>query len=271
MSTRVALQPRPAVIYFRRRTSHERSFVSHNIPFDHRGRTRVRPLHGTGIHRRVFEHCSPLLARHTAALPHVHGLSPARSTTAAPPHPRPWPAPRPSTTPASWLGAERWNDRRWFPRSLLSGRRVRHPALPLRYRHGYAVDLHHGLPTPASNTGQGVPHLEPQAGAHREPAHIRRVRAGVALRGVTTPVPCVYLLVSLTGPGPSGSTGPSRLCRGCSHLPRRPPGTAASSFTPPLRRQGDEGLPPPSGTSAPRGALLEATMNGPYAQLPAPD
>src|SRR5664279_2573012 len=105
MSTRVALQPRPAVIYFRRRTSHERSFVSHNIPFDHRGRTRVRPLHGTGIHRRVFEHCSPLLARHTAALPHVHGLSPARSTTAAPPHPRPWPASRPSTTPASWLDA----------------------------------------------------------------------------------------------------------------------------------------------------------------------
>jgi len=25
---------------------------------------------------------------------------------------------------ASWLDAERWNDRRWFPRSLLSGRRV---------------------------------------------------------------------------------------------------------------------------------------------------
>src|SRR5664279_4357555 len=175
MSTRVALQPRPAVIYFRRRTSHERSFVSHNIPFDHRGRTRVRPLHGTGIHRRVFEHCSPLLARHTAALPHVHGLSPARSTTAAPPHPRPWPASRPSTTPASWLDAERWNDRRWFPRSLLSGRRVRHPALPLRHRHGYAVDLHHGLPTPASNTGQGS----------YSPG---RVGVGPDPRGATTPL-----------------------------------------------------------------------------------
>src|SRR5664279_3459497 len=67
---------------------------------------------------------------------------------APPTHPRP-----------GWMRVG-WNDRRWFPRSLLSGRRVRHPALPLRYRHGYAVDLHHGLPTPASNTGQGVPHLE---------------------------------------------------------------------------------------------------------------
>ena len=34
----------------------------------------------------------------------------------------------------------------WFPRSLLFGSRIRHPALPLRPRHGYAVDLHHGLP-----------------------------------------------------------------------------------------------------------------------------
>jgi len=33
--------------------------------------------------------------------------------------------------------ARRWNVRGRFPRSLLSGWRVRHPALPLRYRHGY--------------------------------------------------------------------------------------------------------------------------------------
>ncbi len=45
---------------------------------------------------------------------------------------------------------------------------------------------------------------------------------------------------------PSGSTGPTRLRRGCSHPPRRSPDQAAASFTPPLRRQGAEGLPPPS-------------------------
>jgi hypothetical protein len=74
-------------------------------------------------------------------------------------------------------------------------------------------------------------------------------------RGVTTPVPCVYLPVSLTAPGPSGSTGPTRLCRGCSHPHRRPPAQTSSSFTPPLRRQRNGGLAPPSETSAPRGAL----------------
>ncbi len=58
-------------------------------------------------------------------------------------------------------------------------------------------------------------------------------------RGVTTPVSRVYLLVSLTAPGPSGSPGPTRLCRGCSRPSRRPPGQAASSFPSPLRRQGD--------------------------------
>src|SRR5208282_3255062 len=78
----------------------------------------------------------------------------------------------------------------------------------------------------------------------------RRVRAAIqpestglelarGSRGVTTPVPRVYLPVSLTAPAPSGSTGTTRLCRGCSHPPRRPAAQAASSFTPPLRRQGD--------------------------------
>src|SRR5215203_1016823 len=61
------------------------------------------------------------------------------------------------------------------------------------------------------------------AGAHRTPARIHRVRAGQISRGVTPPVPRVYLSVSLTGPGPSGSPEPTRLCRGCSHLPRRSP------------------------------------------------
>ena len=82
------------------------------------------------------------------------------------------------------------------------------------------------------------------------PAHIHRIRAGARSRGVTTPVSLVDLPVSLTGPGPSGSTGPTRLCRGCSHLPRQPPVPAASSFTRPLRRPSDGGLSPPSEQSS---------------------
>ena len=40
---------------------------------------------GTGVHRRISPHRKDLLSILAAALPHVHGLSPARSTTAAPP------------------------------------------------------------------------------------------------------------------------------------------------------------------------------------------
>ena len=142
------------------------------------------------------------------------------------------------------------NSRRWFPRSLSSGQRVRHPAIPLRHRRGYAVDIHHGLPAQASKTRPGVPRPPRQAGAHRNPARIRRIRAGVVFKRRQTPVPCVYLPVLLTAPGPSGSTEPAQLCRGCSRPPRRPPDQAASSFTPPLRRRRNGGLSPPSGNDS---------------------
>ena len=147
-----------------------------------------------------------------------------------------------------------WNDHDRFPCSLLFGQRVRHPAIPLRLRHGYAVDIHRGLPTQAKQTRSGV--LRPlwRTDTHRSPAHIHRVRAGNQSRGVTTPVSLVYLPVSLTGPDPSGSARPARLRRGCSHPPRQLPAPVASSFTPPLRRQGDGGLSPPSETTAPHGA-----------------
>jgi hypothetical protein len=49
---------------------------------------------------------------------------------------------------------------------------------------------------------------------------------------VTALVPLVYLPASLTAPGPSGSTRPTRLRRGCSRPPRRPPDQASSSFSP---------------------------------------
>jgi hypothetical protein len=69
-----------------------------------------------------------------------------------------------------------------------------------------------------------------------------------------TLVPRVLLFVTLAEPTPSGSTGMSRLCQGCSHPPRHLPGQAALSCTALLRRDGDEGLPPPFKLSAPHGA-----------------
>ena len=66
---------------------------------------------------------------------------------------------------------------RWFPRSLRTDRGGGCPAMPLRYRHGYAAAIHRGLRnqrpkrTPEFPTPDGV-------GAHRRPARIHRVRAG---------------------------------------------------------------------------------------------
>jgi len=71
-----------------------------------------------------------------------------------------------------------------FPRSLLTRRRVRHPALPLRPRHGYAAGIHRGLPSQTGKTRTGVPRPWWGAGAHRRPARIHRVWAGGTSRGV---------------------------------------------------------------------------------------
>ena len=67
-------------------------------------------------------------------------LSRPRSTTTTPPHRH--------LRPATRLSPRGGTVRRWFPRSLLFGRRARRPALPLRSRRGYAAGLHHDLPGP---------------------------------------------------------------------------------------------------------------------------
>jgi len=109
----------------------------------------------------------------------------------------------------------------WFPRSPLTDRRGMWPAMPLQLRHGYAADLHRDLPTGDINRPRSFPPRNEGMGTRRSPAQIHRVRAGgLFLRGVTTLVPCVHLLVSLAAPAPSGSPGASRRCRGC--LPPSP-------------------------------------------------
>ena len=127
---------------------------------------------------------------------------------------------------------------------LVIDRRVRHPALPLRHRHGYAADIHHGLPTACHIPAGSSPTTKRQrvrTASSPDPPDSSRW----AVKGRQTLISRVYLLVSLTGPAPSGSTGTPRRCQGCSHPHRRLPDQAALSFTPPLRRQGVEGLSPP--------------------------
>jgi hypothetical protein len=52
--------------------------------------------------------------------------------------------------------------------------------MPLRYRHGYAADLHRGLAGPPKSNSPEVPRPTPPDGTvlHRIPARIHRVRAG---------------------------------------------------------------------------------------------
>ena len=136
----------------------------------------------------------------------------------------------------------------------LTDRRVRRPALPRQHRHEYAAGLPHGLPTGPVHRLRSRPG-ELRRGVHCWPAHIHQVGAGSGLAGVRPLVPAlVHLPVSLAGPGPSGSAGPSRRCQGCSHPPLRLQGRAALSFSEPLRRSGGGVLSPPHGQTAPRGA-----------------
>ena len=107
------------------------------------------PVHGAGIHRRVFDHHSPSLSDTLPPFPMWPALLASEYYDGS--------APVRGLQQATRLSPE-GSGRGRFPCSLLFGRRVRHPALPLRPRRGYAVDLHHDLPGPAHPTDPTVPH-----------------------------------------------------------------------------------------------------------------
>ncbi len=143
---------------------------------------------------------------------------------------------RPATDlPADRLAARRLRDRQdgshVHSRTLRRGRR---PAMPLQPRHGYAADFHRGLPTGDITQPKSSPPDRSQVGARCKPAQIHQVSSWrLLLRGFQPLVPHVRLSVSLAGPGPSGSTGPSRRCQGCFHPPWRSPDQAALNFAQP--------------------------------------
>lgn len=98
----------------------------------------------------------PRVREPAGPLRHVLGLSPARTTTGPPPHPAVVGGQRANPLHPAWIAGAQTGTPGWFPRSPSTDRRVRWPAIPLRYRHGYAADLHHGLPTGDLDTGPGV-------------------------------------------------------------------------------------------------------------------
>jgi hypothetical protein len=153
------------------------------------------------------------------------------------------------------------NQTGWFPRSLSLARRRRSPAVSQRHRHRYAAGLPHGLPGLIKESSREVPAVKRSGGTHRARPVSTRFEPVHVIKDVTTPVPRVLLSATLAGPAPSGSTGTSRLCQGCSRPPRHHPDQAALSFTALLRQDGGEGLSPPleqQRLAAPRGAAFAA-------------
>jgi hypothetical protein len=125
--------------------------------------------------------------------------------------------------------------------------------VPLRPRCTYAAVLPRSLPGSMCQLPQEFP-AQPLGGYAPLPAQIHQVRAGAASRGCHTSVPRVLLSIPLAGPRPSGSTGPFRLCQGCSHPPRHHPDQAALSSTAPLRRDQRRRSLTSTRTTAPHGA-----------------
>jgi hypothetical protein len=122
------------------------------------------------------------------------------------------------------------NDAGWFPCSLRTDRSAWHPALPRQHRHDYAAGFHRGLPTGTPSRLRSRPSSPDGHALHPGPypPDLSRCHA----YGALTLVPLVYRLISLAGPGPSGSTRPSRLCQRCFPPSPASPGSDCAQLLP---------------------------------------
>jgi hypothetical protein len=134
--------------------------------------------------------------------------------------------------------------------------------MPPQHRHGYTADLHRGLPIGDITRPRSSPHgIAVQVGAAHQPESARLELEGL-LRGFQPLVPHVRLSVSLAGPRPSGSAGPSRRCQGCFRPHPRPGIRLPSATAGSLRRAGGGALPSPLGSGAPRDARRRRPTTG---------
>ena len=156
--------------------------------------------------------------------------------------------------PAPPDGATGRGAARWFPRSLLTDRQVRRPAMPLRYRHGYAAGLHRGLEASDLNPTPKFPPRnevlvriagQPKSTGLELAGDLRSFRHWFLSYAFLPCLPDPDHPVVLVRPGVVGAA--------C-HPHRRLPGQAAPSFVMLLRQHNGEGLSPPLGNTAPRGA-----------------
>jgi hypothetical protein len=147
----------------------------------------------------------------------------------------------------------------------------RSPALPLRPSHGYAAGLHHGLPGHGLHQPGEFPAAARGCQNAPLPAQIRQIRAGLALRGVTTPVPRVLLSIPLRtrtiwqywhipallgllppSPAPPGSGCPSSYRAAATTRRRRSPTSTQTTAPQGARNQPSTPSPSPSPTDSPQ-------------------
>ena len=124
--------------------------------------------------------------------------------------------------------------------------------MPRQHRHAYAAGFPRGLLANQAVSRSESPAASLTVGARCTPAQIHQVSSRFeSYRVSSTGSLALRLSVSLAGPGPSGGTGPSRLCRACSHPTPRLQGQAAPSFTELLRQPGGGALHPTRFNGAP--------------------
>ena len=210
------------------------------------GLKKVRPR-CDGLHQRLLRHAA-LLAVAPLASPEDKTCT-ASASTSRKSRCRPWPCARlsrtprrvvtPATTtaapprttghqqtmclPSRTLARVREGTHGRFPRSLIDRSTGEAPGSAPAASPAVTPQAFTVASLPAHASGPGVP--RPRTG--------RRVRAAPSpylpdlswctVRGLPSPMSLVHLPVSLAGPGPSGSTGPSRLCQ--------PPGFSIGPLT----------------------------------------
>ena len=181
------------------------------------------PVFTGGLLAFPYPHC-----RLAGPLRHVHASRVPGLLRGLRPIPRLQPTTCLSRQPG-WVPGGR-NDAGWFPCSLRIDRSAWHPALPRQHRHGYAAGLHRGLPAGTPSRRRSRPPASGGRALHPGPypPDLSRCHA----YGALTLVPLVYRLISLAGPGPSGSTRPSRLCQRCFPPSPASPGSDCAQLPP---------------------------------------
>jgi hypothetical protein len=165
-----------------------------------------------GIHQRHSRHSSLLLAACWLPWP-CRRLSRPRTTTEPPPRPAAISWHR-ACPPLAWK-ARGMGGRGRFPRSPSADRRGRHPALPRQPRQQLRRGPSPWRPCPETLSGHERGRLITCCARLLRTGPYPPDLSRLTVYRASSLVPRVCLPVLLAGPGPSGSTGPSRRCQGC--------------------------------------------------------